>query len=219
MSLNVLLLGVQGAGKGTQAKRIASEYDLAYIGTGDMLRAAIAAETELGRLVKPIYERGELVPDDLMVGLIRARLDDADAADGFVLDGFPRTAAQADALDDMLRKIDRSLTIVFELQVPEPVAVERLFRRAEQEGRADDTPEAIARRIARYVEETAPLVAHYRSRGILVGIHGERPINEVFAEIQEALEVAAKTRADGAGASETEEWGTPEAPPAAEVQQ
>jgi adenylate kinase len=192
VSLNVLLLGVQGAGKGTQAKRIAAEYGLAYIGTGDMLRAAIAAETELGLLVKPIYERGDLVPDGLMVDLIRARLDDDDAADGFVLDGFPRTAAQADALDEMLLEIGRSLTIVFELQVPKHVAIERLRLRAEQEGRSDDTPDAIARRIARYEEETAPLVAHYRSRGILVGIHGDGSINEVFAEIQQALEVAAK---------------------------
>jgi adenylate kinase len=220
VSLNVLLLGVQGAGKGTQAKRIAAEYGLAYIGTGDMLRAAIAAATELGMLVKPIYERGELVPDELMVGLIRARLDDADAAEGFVLDGFPRTAAQADALDDMLLEIDRSLTVVFELQVPESIAIERLRRRAEQEGRSDDTPEAIARRITRYQEETAPLVAHYRSRGILVGIHGDRAINEVFAEIQEALEMAAKTRANAAvpDGSKAGVWGDPEAPPAAEVQ-
>jgi adenylate kinase len=200
VSLNVLLLGVQGAGKGTQAKRIAAEYGLAYIGTGDILRAAIAAETELGLLVKPIYERGELVPDELMVGLIRARLDDPDADEGFVLDGFPRTAAQADALDDMLGEIGRSLSIVFELQVPQAVAIDRLLRRAQDEGRSDDTPEAIARRIARYHEETAPLVAHYRSRGILVGIHAERSINEVFAEIQEALEVVAQARAEAPAA-------------------
>lgn len=191
MALNVLLLGLQGAGKGTQGKRIASEYGLAYIGTGDMLRGAIAAQTELGLLVKPIYDRGELVPDELIVGLIRARLDDEDSADGFVLDGFPRTVAQADALDEMLLELGRSLSIVFELQISLEVAIERLRRRAEDEGRADDTPEAIRRRIERYYEETAPLVAHYRARGILVGIHADRSINEVFAEIQTALEQVA----------------------------
>jgi adenylate kinase len=188
VSLNVLLLGVQGAGKGTQAKRIASDYGIAYIGTGDMLREAMAAGTELGRLVKPIYDRGELVPDALMIDLIRDRLDGADTADGFVLDGFPRTTAQATALDEMLQEIGRPLSIVFELQVPQDVAIERLLRRATEEGRSDDTLEAIERRIARFHEETAPLIAHYRARGNLVGIHADRPINEVFAEMQRALD-------------------------------
>jgi adenylate kinase len=188
VSLNVLLLGVQGAGKGTQAKRIAAEYGLAYIGTGEMLRDAIARETELGLRVKPIYERGELVPDELMIGLIRDRLEGFDAVDGFVLDGFPRTLAQADALDEMLVEVARSLSIVFELQISEEAAIARLQRRAQEDGRSDDTPEAIARRITRYRQETEPLIAHYRSRGILVGIHAERSINEVFAEIQRAIE-------------------------------
>jgi adenylate kinase len=188
VSLNVLLLGVQGAGKGTQAKRIAAEYGLAYIGTGEMLRDAIARETELGLRVKPIYERGELVPDELMIGLIRDRLEGFDAVDGFVLDGFPRTLAQADALDEMLVEVARSLSIVFELQISEEAAIARLQRRAQEDGRSDDTPEAIARRITRYRQETEPLIAHFRSRGILVGIHAERSINEVFAEIQRAIE-------------------------------
>jgi adenylate kinase len=191
VSLNVLLLGVQGSGKGTQAKRIASEYGTAYIGTGEMLRDAIAAGSELGRLVEPIYQRGELVPDDVMIDLIRARLSDDDAAEGFVLDGFPRTAAQADALDAMLAEIGRPLDVVFQLQVPDEIALDRLRQRAEEEGRSDDTPEAIQRRIARYYQETEPLIAHYRARGNLVGIHADRPINEVFAEIQRAIEQAA----------------------------
>jgi adenylate kinase len=188
VALNVLLLGLQGAGKGTQGKRIASEYGLAYIGTGEMLRAAIAAGTELGARVRPLVESGELVPDELMVALIRARLDDEDAADGFVLDGFPRTTGQADALDAMLGEIGRSLTVVFELQVPHDVALKRLAKRALEEGRADDTPEAIERRITRYHQETAPLLEYYRARSLLVGIHGDRPMNEVFREIQDALE-------------------------------
>jgi adenylate kinase len=202
VSLNVLLLGVQGAGKGTQAKRIAAEYGLAYIGTGEMLRDAIVRETELGLRVKPIYERGDLVPDELMIGIIRDRLEGPDAVDGFVLDGFPRTLAQADALDEMLLEVERSLSIVFELQIPEEDAIARLQRRAQEDGRSDDTPEAIGRRITRYRQETEPLVAHYRSRGILVGIHAERSINEVFAEIQASLEmVFSSSRGEHAGAS------------------
>jgi adenylate kinase len=185
-----LLLGVQGSGKGTQAKRIASEYGLAHIATGDILRRAMADGSELGRRVRPIYDRGDLVPDDLMIELIKERLQAEDTRDGFILDGFPRTMPQAEALDTMLSEIDRPLTVVFELQVPEAVAIERLTRRAADEGRVDDTPEAIARRIDLYRRETEPLVSHYRLAGNLVGIHGDRPENEVFAEIQQALDQA-----------------------------
>ena len=188
--MNILLLGPQGAGKGTQAKRIAAEYGLPHIATGEMLRHAIAAGTPLGRKVKPIYDSGGLVPDDLMIELIRERLSEPDAAEGFVLDGFPRTFVQAEALDAMLRDIDRPLSLVLELQVPDEVAIERLSRRAEIEGRADDTPEAIRRRLSLYHEETEPLVEYYRTRGNVVGIHGDRSENEVFSEIQQALEQA-----------------------------
>jgi len=188
--LDVLLLGVQGSGKGTQAKRLAAEYDIAHLSTGDMLRKAIAQGTELGLRVKPILEAGDLVSDDLMIELIRERLQATDTADGFILDGFPRTMAQADALDEMLSEIDRPLTIVLELQVPDDVAVERLRKRAAEEGRSDDTPEAIANRIDLYHRETKPLVSHYRLAGNLVGIHGDRPENEVFAEIQHAVDQA-----------------------------
>ena len=190
MPLDVLLLGVQGAGKGTQAKRIASDYGLAHIATGEMLRHAIADGSELGRRVQPILESGELVPDDLMIELIRERLQSDDAESGFVLDGFPRTMTQAEALDSMLAEIGRPLSVVFDLQVPDEVALERLHLRAEEEGRADDTPEAIEKRLELYHRETEPLVAHYRLQGNLVGIHGNRPENEVFAEIQRALDQA-----------------------------
>jgi adenylate kinase len=188
--LEVLLLGVQGSGKGTQAKRIASEYGLAHIATGDILRHAMADGSELGRRVQPIYDRGELVPDDLMIELIKERLQAEDTRDGFILDGFPRTMPQAEALDSMLSEIDRRLLVVFELQVPDEVAIDRLTRRAGDEGRPDDTPEAIAKRIDLYHRETEPLVLHYRLAGNLVGIHGDRPENEVFAEIQQALDQA-----------------------------
>jgi adenylate kinase len=193
MPLDVLLLGVQGSGKGTQAKRIASDYGLAHIATGDMLRAAMQADTPLGRRVRPIYDAGELVPDDLMIDLIRERLQAPDTESGFVLDGFPRTMPQADALDSMLSEIDRPLSVVFELQVPDEIAIERLHKRAVEEGRPDDTAEAIAKRIALYHSETKPLVSHYRLAGNLVGIHGSRPENDVFAEIQEALDQARVT--------------------------
>ena len=188
MPLDVLLLGVQGSGKGTQAKRIASEYGLAHIATGDILRRAMADGSELGRRVQPIYDRGDLVPDDLMIELIRERLQAEDTRDGFILDGFPRTMPQAEALDSMLSEIDRPLSIVFELQVPDEVAIDRLTLRAGEEGRPDDTPEAIAKRIDLYHRETEPLVSHYRLVGNLVGIHGDRSENEVFAEIQQALD-------------------------------
>jgi adenylate kinase len=188
--LDVLLLGVQGSGKGTQAKRLAGEYGLAHVATGDMLRAAMAEGTPLGQRVRPIYEAGELVPDDLMIELIRERLQSPDTGGGFILDGFPRTMAQADALDSMLSEIDRPLTVVLELQVPDAVAIERLRKRAADEGRSDDTPEAITKRIALYNQETKPLVSHYRLAGNLVGIHGDRPENEVFTEIQQAVDQA-----------------------------
>jgi len=188
--LDLLLLGVQGSGKGTQAKRLAAEYGLEHLSTGDMLRQAIAEGTELGRRVKPILEAGDLVPDDLMIELIRKRLEAPEAAVGFILDGFPRTMAQADALDSMLAEIDRPLSVVLELQVPDDVAIKRLRKRAVEEGRSDDTPEAIANRIDLYHRETKPLVSHYRLAGNLVGIHGDRSENEVFSEIQQAVEQA-----------------------------
>jgi adenylate kinase len=189
--VNILLLGPQGSGKGTQANRIAADFGLARIATGEMLRGAIAAGTPFGLRVKPIVERGELVPDALMIDLIRERLDEEDTREGFILDGFPRTMAQAEALDSMLAEIGRDLDVVFELQIDDDVAVDRLAKRSLAEGRTDDTPEAIARRLSEYHEKTEPLVGYYRLRGNLIGVHGENPIDEVFAEIQDALQTVA----------------------------
>jgi adenylate kinase len=186
--VNILLLGPQGSGKGTQAKRIADAYGVPHIATGDMLREAVEAGTALGARVRPILESGRLVPDDLMVELIRERLQQPDAAAGFVLDGFPRTFAQADALDRMLAEIGRELDVVFELQIDDDIARDRMLRRAREENRADDTPEAIERRLRLYHEQTEPLVEHYRTTGKLVGIHADRSIGEVFAEIEQALD-------------------------------
>jgi adenylate kinase len=186
--LNILLLGPQGAGKGTQGKLISAEYGIPHIATGDILRASMAEGTELGRQIKPIYDVGGLVPDDIMIALIRERLAADDAGEGFVLDGFPRTAPQADALDEMLDEIGRPLTVVLEFQLLEEVSIERLTLRAQEEGRADDTPEAIRRRLRLYHEQTEPLIEHYRARGNLVGIPADRPIEEVFQEIIRVLE-------------------------------
>jgi adenylate kinase len=189
--IDVLLLGPQGSGKGTQAKLISDAYGIPHIATGDILRAAMAEGTELGRKVKPIYDSGRLVPDELMIGIIRERLGRDDTENGFILDGFPRTLAQAEALDAMLREIGKDLTVVFVLQVPEAVSVERMLKRAEIEGRKDDTPDAIAQRLELYRRETEPLVDWFRARSNVAMVHGERSVNEVFNEIQEALEQAA----------------------------
>jgi len=188
MPLNVLLLGPQGAGKGTQAKRIAAEYDIPHISSGEILRAEMQAGTELGLRVKDVYDRGDLVSDDLMIELIKTRLAQPDTDGGFILDGFPRTTVQAEELDRMFSEIGRSFNVVFALQIPDEVAFERLRKRAEIEGRVDDTDESIRRRLENYHRETKPLIEYYRVRGNLVTVHGERTENEVFAEIQSALE-------------------------------
>jgi adenylate kinase len=188
VALDILLLGPQGAGKGTQGNLISSEYGIPHVASGDMLRAAIAADTPLGRRVQPIYDAGELVPDDLMFELIRDRLGADDTREGFVLDGFPRTSAQAEALDSMLAEIDRPLTVVIEFELPEEVCIERLTRRATEEGRIDDTPEAIRTRLQLYHQQTEPLIEYYRARGNLVTVPADRSVDEVFAEIQRALD-------------------------------
>jgi adenylate kinase len=188
VGLNVLLLGPQGAGKGTQARRISEEYGIPHIASGEILREEMNAGTELGRRVKDVYDRGDLVSDVLMIELIRNRLEQPDAELGFVLDGFPRTIIQAEALDALFSDIGRNFSVVFALQIPDEIAFERLRRRAELEGRADDTDEAIQRRLENYHRETEPLIEYYRTRNNLVPIRGDRSENEVFADIQQALE-------------------------------
>ena len=186
--MNLLLLGPQGSGKGTQAKRIAAEYGIPHVSTGDMFRMAIAADTDLGREVEPILASGSLVPDELTVAIIEARLAEDDAQDGFVLDGFPRTLVQAEALDPLLSAIGRDLDAVLFFDVPDGVARERALGRSHEEGRPDDTPDVIDRRLAIYHADTEPVVERYRTTGKLVPLHAGRSVNEVFAEIQTALD-------------------------------
>ena len=191
--MNILLLGPQGSGKGTQAKLISQTYGIPHIATGDMIREMKERDTELGRELKEVYDRGDLAPDELMIRLIADRLDRGDTIPGFVLDGFPRTMPQAEGLDELLRDLGRDLDIAFEFQVPDrAVLLERLLKRAAEESRSDDTPEAIKRRLEVYEQETAPLTEYYRStRGNVVGIHADRPVEQVFAEIRQALDQVA----------------------------
>ena len=189
----MLVLGPQGSGKGTQAKRVSATYGIPHIATGDMIREMKELPTDLGRELKAVYDRGDLVSDDLMIRLIRDRLSRGDTIPGFVLDGFPRTMAQAEALDEMLDDLGREIDVVFEFQVPDrQELLDRMLKRAEEEGRSDDTPEAIRNRLETYDRETAPLVDYYRSRRAnVVGIHADRSIDDVFAEIRSALDAVA----------------------------
>jgi adenylate kinase len=187
--MNIVVLGPQGSGKGTQAKKIAATYGIPHIATGDMIREMMERPTELGAELRGVYDRGDLVGDDLMIRLIRDRLDRGDTLPGFVLDGFPRTLVQAEALDDLMSELGRPIDIVFEFQVPDRQQLfDRLLKRAREENRSDDTPEAVQRRLELYDTETAPLIEYYRStRGNVVGIHADRTIEDVFHEIQQAL--------------------------------
>ena len=194
MALDIVILGPPGAGKGTQGKLIAAEAGIPHINTGDMFRAECAAGTELGEEVKTILDDGDLVPDDLTIEVVRARLAQDDTTDGFILDGFPRTLAQAEALDRVLAELDGGeLSTVLDFEIPDEIAVQRLLGRAAVEGRSDDLPDLIRHRLDVYHEKTEPLVEYYRTRGLLVPIHADRSVEEVFSEVQQVLE-AASTR-------------------------
>ena len=191
--MRLILLGPPGAGKGTQAEKIAAGFGMPQLSTGDMLREAVASGTEIGLQAKEIMERGDLVPDALVVAAVADRLDEPDAANGFVLDGFPRTLAQAEALDDELYRRGLQINAVLELKVDESVLVERVRTRAKQMAergesvRSDDTPEVCERRLDVYRAQTAPVIEHYRSLGVLKSIDGLQPIEAVTDDLAAAI--------------------------------
>jgi len=210
-----VLLGPPGAGKGTQAKELVSKYGIVQLSTGDMLRAAVAAGTPTGLKVKDIMARGALVPDDVVVAIVSDRIDEADAKRGFILDGFPRTVPQAEALDRMLEAANRHLDHVILMEVDEQALIERIagrfscrscgasfherYHRTRIDGvcdvcggtdlvhRADDRPEAVATRLAAYRNQTAPLLPYYRDRGVLRTVDGMADIDEVTRQIETVL--------------------------------
>lgn len=213
--MNIILLGPPGAGKGTQAQRLQAERGMVQLSTGDMLRAAVASGSELGKTAKGIMERGELVPDALIVGLIEDRIAQPDAAKGFILDGFPRTEAQARALDDMLAKAGKKLDRVVEMEVDEKALTERVvgrfscakcgagyhdsFKRPKVEGtcdvcgakefsrRKDDNAETMKTRMAAYRAQTEPLLPYYKARGVLRTVDGMAAMDEVYRQISGVL--------------------------------
>jgi adenylate kinase len=193
MVMRLVLLGPPGAGKGTQATRIAKRFAVPQLSTGDMLREAVASGSALGTRVKDIMERGELVPDDVVIAVSADRLDHSDAANGFVLDGFPRTVAQAEALDRELAARGIGLDAVLELEVDEDVLLVRIRGRAEEAGnkgqpvRRDDNPEVFKTRLKAYRAQTAPVTEYYRSQGLLHIVDGLQPIDVVTEELAEVL--------------------------------
>ena len=191
--MRLIILGPPGAGKGTQAAKIAESFGIPAISTGDIFRANIKNETDLGRQVKDILASGGYVTDEITNAIVRDRLFEDDAEKGFLLDGYPRTSAQVDALDAILAEHGHQLEAVLELTVDEDAVVSRLLKRAEIEGREDDTEEVIRERQAIYRRETAPLTEVYAGRGLLVQVDGMGSVDEVFARISTALEGVARS--------------------------
>lgn len=186
--MNLILFGPPGCGKGTQAKRLVDERGMVQLSTGDMLRAAIASGSELGERVKGVLARGDLVSDEIVIALIEERLPEAEAAGGAIFDGFPRTVAQAEALDSMLAGRGTKIDVVLRLLVDEPVLLERVTGRFEQQGRPDDNPETFKTRLAAYNAQTAPLLPYYEGQGNLKAVDGMGSMEAVSAAIRSALE-------------------------------
>ncbi|WP_374928940.1 adenylate kinase [Kytococcus sedentarius] len=184
----MIILGPPGAGKGTQAALIAERYGIPAISTGDIFRANIKAETDLGKQVKEITASGALVPDELTNRIVEDRLAQSDAQEGFLLDGYPRNLGQVEALDAMLRETGQSLDVVLELVVDTEEVVQRLLKRAEIEGREDDTEEVVRHRMDVYTEQTAPLSEAYDKRGLLERVDGLGEVDEVTQRITEVLD-------------------------------
>ncbi len=183
----LLLLGPPGAGKGTQAQFLIERLSIPQISTGDMLRAAVAAGSPVGEQAKGFMDRGELVPDEVVIGVARERLEQDDCQTGFILDGFPRTAAQAEALDRMLQELGVELERCVAITVDVDELVQRLLARAEKEGRADDNEETIRTRMSVYENQTRPLLDYYEAKGILAKVDGQGSIEEIAERVSEAV--------------------------------
>jgi adenylate kinase len=189
----VVLFGPPASGKGTQAKRIHEKYAIAHLSTGDMLRAAIAQGTEIGKKAKAIMDQGHLVPDEIVLGIIAERIEEADCKPGFILDGFPRTLNQAKGLDDLLKRKKRSLDVVIVMEVDEAELIKRVENRAaeaKKKGeplRPDDDPEVFKKRLAVYKAETAPILPYYEKQGRIRRVDGMKTIDEVAAQIDAIL--------------------------------
>lgn len=192
MTINIILLGPPGAGKGTQAKRLVDERGLVQLSTGDMLRAARSSGTEMGKRVAEVMDRGELVTDEIVIGLIREQLEKG--GKGFIFDGFPRTLAQADALGALLAETGTNLDAVIELRVDDEALVGRIVKRAEESAaagepvRRDDTPEVFSDRLREYYKKTAPLIGYYYAKGDLRSVDGMAAMDQVAAQISAVLD-------------------------------
>ncbi len=189
--MRIVFLGAPGSGKGTQAVKVKSELGIAHISTGDLLRAQVRAGTPLGIKAKAVMDAGQLVSDDVVLGMLEARLAEADTAPGFILDGYPRNLIQANALDGLLRRIGQPLDVAVLLAVPSELIVSRLAGRAQAEGRKDDTPETVRERLRVYAEQTEPVIDFYVRASRLIEVDGVGDVDEVNARILAAIRVPA----------------------------
>lgn len=187
MSTYLVLMGAPGAGKGTQAKKLENELGLPQVSTGDLFRYNLKNETELGKLAQTYINKGELVPDDVTIAMVRDRLAQVDCENGAILDGFPRNPAQADALENLLTEFDGQINVVPYIHVDQDELVGRLLKRAEIEGRADDNEETIRARMVVFEQQTQPLLDYYGEKGLLVTINGSQPIEDVSQELLEVV--------------------------------
>ena len=187
--MRIVLLGAPGSGKGTQAALLVEELNLPHISTGELLRSAVKAGTDLGLQAKVVMDRGELVSDEIMLGLIEERLSRADVAQGFILDGYPRNIVQAEALDKLLERLEQPVDEALQIDVDVEMVIARIAKRAAQEDRSDDTEETVRKRMDVYAAQTAPVVDYYANKGVLSRVLGEGSIEEVFQRIKGILQL------------------------------